>query len=96
MTSIDTIQIGFRRCWRRLAVVDIGWKLLGLLILGPLAGLIFRAVLSLSGKSVLADEEIAFFFLGGFSQGQRFVWLGIIPIGVTGGQQLIDGRLVVF
>ena len=76
--SADALLNGFRRCWRRLAAVDIGWNLLGLLILGPLAGLIFRAVLSLSGKTVLADEEIAYFFLTSPAG-----WAGILILGAV-------------
>jgi glycerophosphoryl diester phosphodiesterase len=66
----------FACCWRPLIATDLGWKLLGLLILGPLSGLMFQGILFLSGKPVLADEEIAFFFLA-----SPMGWFGLLLLG---------------
>ncbi len=52
-----------RRSWRALLVTDLAYKLLAFAILTPLVGLALRAGVWLSGRSVLADQEILFFAL---------------------------------
>ncbi len=54
---------GFRRAWPQLALTSIVYKIVALALLSPLAGLVLRLVVSTSGSSVVADEEILFFFL---------------------------------
>jgi len=54
----------FRRSWKELALTDIAYKIIAFIALAPLVGILFRILLSMSGKSVLADQDILFFFLG--------------------------------
>jgi len=52
-----------RRVWPQLLVTDIAYKLLAFAILTPLFGLVLRLGVSLSGSSVLADQDILYFLL---------------------------------
>jgi len=52
-----------RRAWPQLLATDIAYKLLAFVILTPLVGLALRLGISLSGSSVLADQDILFFLL---------------------------------
>ena len=52
-----------RRVWPQLLVTDIVYKLLAFAVLTPLLGLALRVGVSLSGSSVLADQDILYFLL---------------------------------
>jgi glycerophosphoryl diester phosphodiesterase len=52
-----------KRTWLRLLTADAIYKLAAFVILTPLVGLALNAFLSLSGRSVLADQDILFFVL---------------------------------
>jgi glycerophosphoryl diester phosphodiesterase len=58
-----------------LALTDIAYKILAWMVLTPLVGLLFRTLLGASGKTVLADQDILFFFLGPVG------WIGAIAVG---------------
>lgn len=61
---IHTMLSDLQRCWRPLVVTDLAFKVLAFVILTPIFGLMFRTLIGLSGRSVLADEDILTFFLG--------------------------------
>ena len=68
MSILDPAFVGaavgsFRRTWPRLALTALVYKLLGFVLLAPLSALVLRAFLWLSGREVVADEQIAAFFL---------------------------------
>lgn len=64
-----------RACWPALIVCDLVFKGIALLVLTPLIGLLFRWFLSLSGRTVLADMDIARFLL------HPLGWLTYVLIG---------------
>ena len=53
----------FRVAWKTLAITDIVYKVIAFLILTSIVGLAFRAMLRLSGRTVLADEDILYFLM---------------------------------
>ena len=59
----DEAQSNFRRTWPQLAVTAILYKVVAFAVLTPLVGLLLRLLVSTSGSSVVADEEILFFLL---------------------------------
>ena len=74
----------FRRSWKELALTDIAYKVIAFIALTPLMGMLVRVMVWMSGKSVLADQDILFFFLGPagwvcfvFVGG---LWLGIVAL----------------
>ena len=74
-TSIVSAVAEFRGCWKQLALTDLAWKLTAFVLLTPLVAILFRAVLALSGRTVLADQDILLFFL------QPAGWVSGILIG---------------
>ena len=61
--------------WPQLAITDILYKILGLVILTPLTAVLVRVVVSMSGRTVLADEDLLFFFV------KPLGWLSLILLG---------------
>ncbi len=49
--------------WRSLFVIHLGYAALGVLLLAPVTGVLFRLLIGLSGRTVLADQDIAYFLL---------------------------------
>jgi glycerophosphoryl diester phosphodiesterase len=62
-TSLQSAASQFRGCWRQLALTDIAWKIGAFVLLTPLVTILFRALLMMSGKAVLADQDILLFFV---------------------------------
>lgn len=60
---IRTLLEDFRSNWRPLLVTDLVMKVVGFTILAPLVGLAFNAFLAFSGRTFLADTDIAYFLL---------------------------------
>jgi glycerophosphoryl diester phosphodiesterase len=54
----------FRVGWKDLCVTDILYKIVAFVLLTPLVGLLYRVLLGLTGRTVLADEDILRFLLG--------------------------------
>jgi glycerophosphoryl diester phosphodiesterase len=52
-----------KQVWRQLLATDLAYKLLAFAVLTPLVGLALRAGISISGSSVLADQDILLFFI---------------------------------
>jgi len=59
----------------KLALTDVIYKLIAFIVLTPLVGVLFRVLLAASGRTLLADEDILFFFLGPVG------WISILLIG---------------
>src|SRR5262245_20918538 len=53
----------FRACWKSLLLTDIVFKIIAFVVLIPLVGLLFRMFVVLSGRNILADLDILYFFL---------------------------------
>ncbi len=74
----------FRRSWKSLALTDVAYKIIALIVLTPLVGILFRVLVATSGKSILADQDILFFLLGPAGWISFVVvggiWLGIVAL----------------
>jgi len=62
-TSMRSAVSRFRACWRQLALTDVICKVAAFALLTPLVALLFRALLAVSGNTVLADQDILLFLL---------------------------------
>jgi len=58
-----TVALRLRPVWRGMLAVNAVYTVLGLVLLAPLPGIVFRLLLSLSGETALSDQEIALFLL---------------------------------
>ena len=65
----------FGRCWKDLVLTDIAYKVLAFVILTPVASLLFRVLVALSGRTVVADEDIVTFLL------EPMGWVCLVTIG---------------
>ena len=74
-SSLSRILRDLRATWPQLATTDILYKILAFVILTPLTAALVRMVVSMSGRTVLADEDLLFFFL------RPLGWLSLILIG---------------
>lgn len=61
--------------WRRLVITDVLFKIVAFVLLTPLVSLMFRGFLWLSGHTVLADTDIARFFL------HPLGWITVVVVG---------------
>ncbi|KAA5539335.1 glycerophosphodiester phosphodiesterase [Roseiconus nitratireducens] len=68
-------------CWRQLVVVDLLFKTVAVVVLTPLVSLLFRLFLALSGRTVLADTDIARFLIHPIGWG-AFLIVGGAVVGV--------------
>ena len=62
-TTLRAAASRFRQCWQPLALTDITWKVVAFVALTPLASLLFRGLLAMSGRSVAADQDILLVFV---------------------------------
>ncbi|QDU40107.1 Glycerophosphoryl diester phosphodiesterase [Maioricimonas rarisocia] len=60
---LHSLARNFVACWRGLVLTDILFKVVAFSLLTPLVSLMFRGFLALSGRTVLADTDIATFLL---------------------------------
>ena len=72
---LKAVARNLRSLWRPLVATDLIFKVIAFALLTPLVGLLFRAFLWLSGRTVLADADIARFLL------HPFGWLTFIAVG---------------
>jgi len=81
---LSTSATDFRRSWKALALTDVAYKFIAFIVLTSLVGILFRILLATSDKSVLADQDILFFFLGPVGWICFVVvgglWLGIVAL----------------
>ncbi len=68
----------FKASWKSLALTDFVYKIIAFVVLTPLVGILFRLLIATSGKAVLSDMDILFFFLGPMG------WLCFILVGALG------------
>ncbi|MCU0990163.1 MAG: hypothetical protein MUE63_11425, partial [Xanthomonadales bacterium] len=52
-----------RACWRTLALTDVTAKIVAFVLLTPMVAILFRVLLAMSGRTVLADQDILLFFV---------------------------------
>ncbi|QDV54667.1 glycerophosphodiester phosphodiesterase family protein [Rosistilla oblonga] len=71
----QTVCRNLYSCFRTLLAVDLIFKLAAFTLLTPAVSLLFRLFLSLSGRSVLADADIARFLL------HPTGWLAVVIVG---------------
>lgn len=64
-----------RNFWRPLVATDLLFKAISLVLLAPMAGLLFRFFLWMTGRSVAADTDIAWLLLN------PLMWPGIFLLG---------------
>ncbi len=62
----DVLRVlrGVRNHWWPLVVSALAYRAISFILLAPLIGILFRSLLALSGRVVLADFDILTFFLG--------------------------------
>jgi glycerophosphoryl diester phosphodiesterase len=73
-----------RRSWKDLILADLAYKVIAFVVLTPIVGVIFRVMLATSGSSLLADQDILYFFLRPVGlicfAAVGALWLGIIAM----------------
>ncbi|MCR9291437.1 MAG: glycerophosphodiester phosphodiesterase [bacterium] len=67
----------FRTCWTSLFLTDGVYKILAFILLTPLTAVLFQALLRLSGRPVMADQDLLFFVAAPVG------WLCLIVIGAA-------------
>ena len=81
---LDTVARGFQCSWKALVLTDITCKIIAFVVLTPLVGVLFRGLVALSGRSILADRDILLFFLGPVGwvcfTAVGSLWLGIFAL----------------
>ncbi|MBK1632493.1 hypothetical protein CKO31_17445 [Thiohalocapsa halophila] len=58
-----TMVLRLHPVWRGMLAVNAVYAVLGLVLLAPLPGIVFRLLLALSGETALSDQEIALFLV---------------------------------
>lgn len=74
---LQDVYNSLRLLWKPLAATDLLFKAISFVVLTPIVGLLFRGFLSLSGRIVLADADIANFII------HPIGWLTLIIVGAT-------------
>ena len=72
---LASILRDFRSCWKELVLADLVYKVIAFVLLAPLIGITFRLFVAASGRSVLADTDVLYFFLGPVG------WISLILVG---------------
>jgi hypothetical protein len=72
---IDAVVQKLRSSWSDLLLTDILFKVVAFILLTPLVSLVFRAFLAVSGRTVLADVDIAKFLF------HPIGWVTLIVVG---------------
>ena len=75
-----------RASWKSLALTDIAYKIITFIVLTPLVGVLFRALIAASGSAVLSDQDLLFFFLGPVGW-FCFVAVGALWLGIAALEQ---------
>ena len=74
-SRLSRIWHDLQATWPQLAITDILYKILAFVILTPLTAALVRLVVSMSGRTVLADEDLLFFLV------RPLGWLSLILLG---------------
>jgi len=72
---LNACRHDLRLCWKQLVVTDIIYKVVAFVVLTPLIGMLFQWFVAMSGRSVLADEDIFYFFISPIG------WASIVVVG---------------
>ncbi len=75
VSTLERTTQRFLRAWKTLFLTDLAYKLVSLVILGPVVGLLIQTLIFTSGNAVVADLDLAFLL---------FRPLGIVGIIVVG------------
>ena len=75
------------RVWRTLAATDIVYKAIAFALLTPLIGLLLRLLIRRTGRTAVADVDIALFFFTTKSGSVALLLVGALIIGVTALEQ---------
>jgi glycerophosphoryl diester phosphodiesterase len=75
------------REWRALVAADIIYKAIAFVVLTPLIGLLLRLLILRTGKTAVADADIALFFFTTRTGALALILLGALAIGVTALEQ---------
>ena len=82
--TLNAVVADFRLTWKELVLTDIAYKMIAFIVLTPLVGVLFRVLVAASGRSVLTDQDILFFFLGPAGWvcfvAVGGLWLGIVAL----------------
>ncbi len=71
------IKRDFARCWKQLVLTNLLFKIIAFIVLTPFVAVLLNVLVTLSGKSVLADQDIVFFFLSPMG------WVCLIILGAA-------------
>ena len=69
------LATNLQSCWKKLVLADVLFKVIAFVLLTPLVSLLFRLFLSLSGRTVLADADIAHFLI------HPLGWIAVVVVG---------------
>jgi glycerophosphoryl diester phosphodiesterase len=87
-----------RSSWEELALTDIAFKLITIVVLTPLVGVLFRTLIALSGRAVLSDTDLLKFFLGPVGwicfTLVGAIWLGIFALEQASLNAIICARML--
>ena len=72
---VDAILHDLQGSWKQLALTGILYKLIAFVLLTPVVSILFQGFLSISGRTVLADEDILNFFFTPLG------WICLIVVG---------------
>ena len=75
-----------RDSWQALTIASVVYKIAALLLLTPVVGLLFQLLLAVSGKTVLADQDILLFLLEPLGW-ICFIAVGALSIGIVALEQ---------
>lgn len=64
LSTLTAMRHDFRLAWKPLILTDIVYTAVAFVVLTPLVSLLFRAALAVSGRKILADQDILNFLLG--------------------------------
>jgi glycerophosphoryl diester phosphodiesterase len=63
VSVLRAIRDDFRSSWRTLLLTDLAYKIVAFLLLTPIVSFLFQAFVAISGRSILADFDIVYFFV---------------------------------
>ena len=76
-----------RRRWKKLFLTAVLYKVVAFVLLTPLVAILFRTFVAMSGKAVLADQDVLYFFLSP-AGGLCLVIVGALSLGIVAFEQI--------
>ncbi len=74
---LNACRHDLRLCLKQLIVTDIVFKAIAFVVLTPLVGVLFQWFIAMSGRSVLADEDILYFLISPIG------WVCVVVVGAV-------------